>query len=264
MEDGKIIETIDLTKIYGQGDAEVIALDRVNLTIRAGEFVAIMGPSGSGKSTLLNLLACMDRPTGGRYLLAGEDVSDYTRKELAMIRSRNLGFVFQSFNLLQRATALDNVILPMVYRRENRVSIADRKDMAMTALKQVGLAERAHHMPNQLSGGQQQRVAIARALINEPALLLADEPTGNLDTCSSLEIMSIFENLNAMGRTVVIVTHEADIAHHTRRIIQVRDGQVYLDSGNGASATQAADIHAPSAAAAALIPQVGDYPPSGD
>ena len=258
MEDAKIIETIDLTKIYGQGDAEVIALDRVNLTIRAGEFVAIMGPSGSGKSTLLNLLACMDQPTGGRYLLAGEDVSDYTRKELAMIRSRNLGFVFQSFNLLQRASALDNVILPMVYRRENRVSIAERKELAMTALKQVGLAERAHHMPNQLSGGQQQRVAIARALINEPALLLADEPTGNLDTRSSLEIMTIFESLNAMGRTVVIVTHEADIAHHTRRIIQIRDGQVYLDSGNGASATQAADIHAPSAGSAELTPQAGD------
>jgi len=245
MEREKIIDTIDLTKIYGEGDAQVIALDRVNISIQAGEFVSIMGPSGSGKSTLLNILACMDRPTEGHFLLAGEDVSDYDRKELAMIRSRHLGFIFQSFNLLQRATALDNVILPMVYRRENRVSIAERKDLAMAALEQVGLTDRAHHMPNELSGGQQQRVAIARALINHPSLLLADEPTGNLDSRSSLEIMAIFENLHALGRTVVIVTHESEIAHHTQRVIQIRDGQVYLDSANGSTIQQASAIHAP-------------------
>jgi putative ABC transport system ATP-binding protein len=257
MEREKIIETIDLTKIYGEGDAQVIALNQVNITINSGEFVAIMGPSGSGKSTLLNILACMDRPTGGNYLLTGEDVSDYNRKELAMIRSRRLGFVFQSFNLLQRATALDNVILPLVYRRENRVSIAERKDLAMAALEQVGLADRWHHMPNELSGGQQQRVAIARALINQPDLLLGDEPTGNLDSKSSLEIMSIFEKLHDLGRTVVIVTHEAEIAHHTQRVIQIRDGQVYLDSANGSTIQQASAIHTPTqtTVAASTLPE---------
>jgi putative ABC transport system ATP-binding protein len=254
MESEKIIETVDLTKIYGEGDAQVIALDRVNISIHAGEFVAIMGPSGSGKSTLLNIIACMDRPSEGQYLLAGEDVSNYNRKELAMIRSRHLGFVFQSFNLLQRATALDNVILPLVYRRENRVSIAERHDLAMAALEQVGLTDRAHHMPNQLSGGQQQRVAIARALINQPTLLLGDEPTGNLDSKSSHEIMDIFENLHAQGRTVVIVTHEAEIAHHTQRVIQIRDGQVYLDSANGSTIHEASAIHAPTIPAVVQSP----------
>lgn len=234
MDREKIIETINLTKIYGEGDAQVIALDRVSITIHAGEFVAIMGPSGSGKSTLLNILSCMDRPSEGHYLLAGEEVSEYSRRELALIRSRNLGFVFQSFNLLQRTSALDNVILPMVYRREERVSINERKDLAMAVLEQVGLADRADHLPNQLSGGQQQRVAIARAMINQPSILLADEPTGNLDSKSSVEILSIFEKLNQQGRTVVIVTHDANVAHHTQRLIQIRDGQVYMDTPNDA------------------------------
>jgi putative ABC transport system ATP-binding protein len=232
MENEILIETIDLKKIYGEGDAEVTALKGINIQIRPGEFVAIMGPSGSGKSTLMNILACMDRPSQGRYILAGEDVSDYNRNELATIRSKQLGFVFQSFNLLPRATALDNVIMPLMYRRENRISNKERKEMAMNALDNVGLSDRASHMPNQLSGGQQQRVAIARALINDPLLILADEPTGNLDTKSSEEILDIFHGLHDRGRTIVLVTHEPDIARHTERIIFMRDGKVFSDTPN--------------------------------
>jgi putative ABC transport system ATP-binding protein len=233
MESTAIIETIDLKKVYGMGEAEVAAVNGINMRISTGEFVSIMGPSGSGKSTLMNILACLDRPTDGQYILDGEDVSAYSRAELASIRSQKLGFVFQSFNLLPRATALDNVIMPMVYRRENKISPAQRKERALAALESVGLAERVHHMPNELSGGQQQRVAIARALVNDPVLLLADEPTGNLDTRSSEEILDLLHDLHDRGRTIVMVTHEPDIAHHTERIIMVRDGKLFSDQKNG-------------------------------
>jgi putative ABC transport system ATP-binding protein len=241
MEQDTVIETVDLTKIYGTDeDSRVIALNKVSIKIQAGEFVSIMGPSGSGKSTLLNILACMDRPTEGQYILAGEDVSAYTRKELAMIRSRELGFVFQSFNLLSRASALENVMLPIVYRRDNPVSASEREELARAALEKVGLGKRLHHLPTQLSGGQQQRVAIARAMINEPALILADEPTGNLDTHSSEEIMELMQRINDQGRTIVVVTHEPVVAHHTRRIIHIQDGEVFSDKVNGEPVTPSA------------------------
>jgi len=237
MDKPVIIETVDLRKVYGVGDAEVVALDGISLKIYTGEFVAIMGHSGSGKSTLMNILACLDRPTEGQYILDGEDVSMYSRFELALIRSQKLGFVFQSFNLLPRATALDNVIMPMIYRRENRISAVKRKEIAEEALESVGLKERMHHLPSELSGGQQQRVAIARALVNDPVLLLADEPTGNLDTHSSEEIMSVLHDLHDRGRTIVMVTHEPDIAHHTERIIMIRDGKLSSDQQNGKTVT---------------------------
>ncbi len=237
MEKQPIIETVDLKKVYGSGDAEVAAVNGISIKIYPGEFVAIMGPSGSGKSTLMNILACLDRPTEGKYILDGEDVSEYSRKELAFIRSLKLGFVFQSFNLLSRATALDNVIMPMIYRRENQISPAERKEIALAALESVGLKERVHHLPSELSGGQQQRVAIARALVNDPVLLLADEPTGNLDTHSSEEILALLHDLHDRGRTIVMVTHEPDIAHHTERIIMVRDGKLFSDQMNGRRVT---------------------------
>ncbi len=228
-----IIETIGLKKVYGVGDTQVNALAGIDIKIVEGEFVAIMGPSGSGKSTLMNILACLDRPTEGKYILAGEDVSEYDRTELAFIRSRELGFIFQSYNLLPRLTALDNVMLPMMYQRENNVKVEERQGKAMAALESVGLADRSHHVPNELSGGQQQRVAIARALINDPILILADEPTGNLDTKSSEEIMDLMHDLHERGRTIVMVTHEPDIAHHTERIIMIRDGKLASDRLNG-------------------------------
>lgn len=233
MEPKKIIETIDLIKDYGVGESLVRAVDKINITIHEGEFVAIMGPSGSGKSTLMNILACLDRPTDGHYILNGEDVSNYSRTELARIRGKELGFVFQSFNLLPRMTALENVMLPLMYRPDKPTTIPERKEIALKVLTSVGLGSRADHLPSELSGGQQQRVAIARVLINDPILVLADEPTGNLDTKSSEEIMGMLHDLHERGRTIVMVTHEPEIAAHTQRILHIRDGKLYSDEKNG-------------------------------
>lgn len=230
-----LIEIVDLRKYYGMGDIQVKALDGVDLGINHGEFVAVMGPSGSGKSTLMNILGCLDRPTGGRYDLAGEDVSRLNKIQLAAIRNRQIGFVFQSFNLLPRTSALRNVMLPLVYKRQDKLSPTEREEIAMGALEAVGLADRAFHEPNELSGGQKQRVAIARALVNDPALLLADEPTGNLDSKTGSEIMEILKELHGRGRTIVVVTHEDDIAEQTERTILLRDGKIETDkrSNNG-------------------------------
>jgi putative ABC transport system ATP-binding protein len=223
-----LIETQHLTKVYELGESAVRALDDVSLTVAHGEFVAIMGPSGSGKSTFMNLIGCLDVPTGGQYLLDGIDVGDRGRDELAEIRNKKIGFVFQGFNLLPRTTALENVELPMLY--DGCSPPRERRQRAMEALKAMGLEGREHHHPNQLSGGQQQRVAIARALVNRAPLILADEPTGNLDTRSSVEIMELVVKLNReSGITIILVTHEQDIAAFSRRIIKFRDGFVVSD-----------------------------------
>jgi putative ABC transport system ATP-binding protein len=226
-----IIQLEAVTKVYGVGEAQVTALDGVTLRIDPGEFVAVMGPSGSGKSTLMNIIGCLDRPTRGCYRLAGEDVSRLNRTQLAVVRNRKVGFIFQSFNLLRRASALQNVVLPLLYERPAPAGPKAREAQARRALEAVGLADRARHFPNQLSGGQQQRVAIARALINDPALILADEPTGNLDTQSSAEIMALLHALHGRGRTIVMVTHEHDIAEHAQRTILVRDGRIAAAAG---------------------------------
>ncbi|MCK5052876.1 MAG: ABC transporter ATP-binding protein, partial [Anaerolineales bacterium] len=210
-----IIQTSDVRKIYGMGEVSVAALDGVSIAIQEGEFVAIMGPSGSGKSTLMNILGCLDRPTEGRYILDNEDVSDLDKTELAAIRSRQLGFIFQSYNLLSRTTALDNVKLPLIYKRDNKLNPEEREEIARQKLEAVDLGDRAHHQPHELSGGQQQRVAIARALVNDPVLILADEPTGNLDSRSGEEIMNLLHKLHEDGRTIVMVTHDHEIAEHT-------------------------------------------------
>lgn len=224
-----LIRLEDMAKVYDTGALKVLGLKRVNLTIHRGEFVAIMGQSGSGKSTLMNILGCLDRPSLGHYYLDGVDVAGMTPDELSLIRNKKIGFVFQSFNLISRMSALKNVELPMTYARRNK---RQRQERAAELLKRVGLGNRIHHQPNELSGGQRQRVAIARALANDPPLLLADEPTGNLDTAASAEIMELFAKLHKEGTTVVVVTHEEDIAAFTERIIRFRDGEIISDKPN--------------------------------
>jgi putative ABC transport system ATP-binding protein len=228
-----LIHTRDLVKTYRMGESEIRALDRVSVDIAEGEFVAVMGPSGSGKSTFMNVLGCLDRPTSGEYALQGRNISALAGDELAAVRNRHIGFVFQQFNLLARTPAAENVELPLVYAG---ISSKERKQKGLAMLERVGLADRAHHHPAQLSGGQQQRVAIARALVTEPLLILADEPTGALDSRTSLEIMALFQELNRQGMTVVLVTHEPDVARFARRILSFRDGRIVQDEANEALA----------------------------
>jgi putative ABC transport system ATP-binding protein len=221
-----LIETHNLVKVYSMGDTEVRALDGVSIGIAKGEFVSVMGPSGSGKSTFMNVVGCLDRPSSGEYRLDGKLVSEMTPNQLAAVRNRNIGFVFQQFNLLARTPAVENVELPLIYAG---VPKKERFDRAMKMLQRVGLADRAHHHPAQLSGGQQQRVAIARALVTEPLIIFADEPTGALDSHTSLEIMALFQELNRQGMTVVLVTHEPDVARFGRRLLRFRDGHLVSD-----------------------------------
>ncbi|MFI5221902.1 MAG: ABC transporter ATP-binding protein [Bacteroidia bacterium] len=224
-----IIELKGITKFYTIGEVEVQALRGIDLVIEKGEYVALMGPSGSGKSTLMNIIGCLDTPTGGTYILNNNDVSHLTDNKLAEIRNKEIGFVFQTFNLLARSTALDNVALPLVYAG---VGKKDRKLKAEKTMASVGLADRMEHKPNELSGGQRQRVAIARALINNPSIILADEPTGNLDTKTSIEIMQLIEEIHKQGNTIVVVTHEEDIAKRARRVVRLRDGIIESDGGH--------------------------------
>ena len=225
----KIIETAEISKVYQMGTQTVRALQSISMYIDKGEYVAFMGPSGSGKSTLMNIIGCLDTPTFGRYVLNNHDVSDLTENELAEIRNREIGFVFQTFNLLPRATALENVALPLIYAGFGK---SDREERAMATLESVGLADRADHKPNELSGGQRQRVAIARALVNNPSIILADEPTGNLDSKTSYDIMDLFHQLHDAGNTIIMVTHEDDIAHCAHRIVRLRDGLIETDELN--------------------------------
>jgi putative ABC transport system ATP-binding protein len=225
----KIIQTSNISKRYIMGSEIIEALKSITISINKGEYVAFMGPSGSGKSTLMNIVGCLDTPTSGTYILNNKDVSDMTENELAEIRNKEIGFVFQTFNLLPRSTSLDNVALPLIYAGYNK---SDRTEMALDALRSVGLGDRAKHKPNELSGGQRQRVAIARALVNNPSILLADEPTGNLDSKTSYEIMDLFEELHSKGNTIIMVTHEEDIAHYSHRIVRLRDGLVEADTLN--------------------------------
>ncbi len=223
-----VINLDDIHKTYHTGEVDVHAVRGISLQIKPGEFVAVMGSSGSGKSTLMNLIGCLDRPTGGRFDLDGMDISTLDRNALADIRNRKIGFVFQGFNLLSRTTALENVEMPMLYSHQH-IPAPEQRNRALRALETVGLSDRADHHPNQLSGGQQQRVAIARALVNRPALLLADEPTGNLDSQTSIEIMGVFQKLNEQGITIVMITHELDIARYTKRTVILRDGKIITD-----------------------------------
>jgi putative ABC transport system ATP-binding protein len=225
----KIIETKEISKIYHMGNQTVNALQSISITIDRGEYVAFMGPSGSGKSTLMNIVGCLDTPTTGSYMLNNKLVSEMTENELADTRNKEIGFVFQTFNLLPRASALENVALPLIYAGYSK---SERNEMAMSTLDSVGLGDRAHHRPNELSGGQRQRVAIARALVNSPSIILADEPTGNLDTKTSYDIMNLFQELHDKGNTIIMVTHEDDIAHYAHRIVRLRDGLVEWDRKN--------------------------------
>ena len=243
MADSALISVLDLEKTYAMEGAPVHALRGVTLAIARGEFVAVVGPSGSGKSTFMHILGCLDRPTSGTYHLDGRDVSRLSDDELSTIRNRQIGFVFQGFNLLSRTSAVENVELPLLYAHQAKVAPADRRARALRALAAVGLADRAGHHPNQLSGGQQQRVAIARALLNDPAILLADEPTGNLDSRTSVEIMEIFQRLNAeRGITIVLITHEPQVAEYGSRIIRFSDGSVVSDEMNAAHRAASAEL----------------------
>ncbi len=224
-----VIDIRQLVRNFKLGSETIYVLRSLNLTVKKGEYVALMGPSGSGKSTLMNILGCLDTPTSGNYFLSGKDVSILSDNELAEIRNKEIGFIFQTFNLLPRSTALDNVILPLIYSGMRR---DEREKQAIKALEQVGLADRMRHKPNELSGGQRQRVAIARALVNNPSILLADEPTGNLDTKTSIEIMGLLHDIHKNGNTIIIVTHEEDIAQHAHRIIRLRDGKIESDEPN--------------------------------
>lgn len=225
----EIIKTSEISKIYQMGTQTVNALQSISIKIDRGEYVAFMGPSGSGKSTLMNIVGCLDTPTDGTYILNNKDVSHMTENELADVRNKEIGFVFQTFNLLPRATALENVALPLIYAGYGK---SDREEKAMQVLENVSLADRADHKPNELSGGQRQRVAIARALVNDPSIILADEPTGNLDSKTSYDIMDLFHDLHESGNTIIMVTHEDDIAHYAHRIVRLRDGLVETDKIN--------------------------------
>jgi putative ABC transport system ATP-binding protein len=240
-----LIDIRDITKVYEMGEEKVQALAGVSLGVERGEYVGIMGPSGSGKSTLMNLIGCLDTPSSGSYILNGKEVARMTDDELAAIRNQEIGFVFQTFNLLPRTSAIQQVELPLVYAGLSR---KDRRERAIKALKAVGLGDRMTHTPNELSGGQRQRVAVARALINDPSILLADEPTGNLDSATGAEIMALFDELNAKGNTIILVTHEEDIAAHARRIVRLLDGKVRDDQPNDRERPRT-----PSAGAAAAV-----------
>jgi putative ABC transport system ATP-binding protein len=233
MANHTIIETIELTKVFGMGDVSVTALDGVSIRIDAGEFVAIMGPSGSGKSTLMHIIGCLSQPSTGQYILDGEDVSNLDKVQLAVVRNKKLGFVFQAYNLLSRTSALQNVRLPLLYNHTDPRTLEEGNEKARAMLDLVGLSERIHHQPHELSGGQQQRVAIARALINDPLVVIADEPTGNLDSHSGEEIMNLLHQLHGRGATIVMVTHDLKIAAHTQRTIHLTDGQVANVVRNG-------------------------------
>jgi putative ABC transport system ATP-binding protein len=249
-----LIDIRDITKVYEMGEEKVHALSGVTVGVERGEYVAIMGPSGSGKSTLMNLIGCLDTPTAGSYILNGKEVARMTDDELAAIRNQEIGFVFQTFNLLPRTSAVQQVELPLVY---GGLSRKERRDRAVKALHAVGLADRMAHTPNELSGGQRQRVAIARALINDPSILLADEPTGNLDSQTGAEIMALFDELNSKGNTIVLVTHEEDIAAHARRIVRLKDGKIRDDQVNERYVPGAARAAASGWNAAEPAPSIG-------